>query len=308
MDCYHRPTLNPFRKNFATFSDRLQDSRASWLQVVISAPALHRIGKPGGRTGSLTGPMSFASDVTALGGFRRDAITRLQMHALLRALNAELLSHDSATLTLERWCEARGLASPAQVVAERQHGAGAEPSSELHRLLAVSATDQIRHRRVRLRCGCRVLSEADNWYVPGRLTEEMNRVLDTTDVAFGRAVRRLNFRRRTLSSTLLWSPLSPEWATDEAPTAGHRRLTIPPYVLQHRAVLTLPDGTPFSHLDETYTREIVAFAEPQSLASTAAGASDKLIFAASSRMAGGIPRSAGGRPLAPVPTPLLLPR
>jgi len=140
------------------------------------------------------------------------------------------------------------------------------------------------------------------------LTEEMNRVLDTTDVAFGRAVRRLNFRRRTLSSTLLWSPLSPEWATDEAPTAGHRRLTIPPYVLQHRAVLTLPDGTPFSHLDETYTREIVAFAEPQSLASTAAGASDKLIFAASSRMAGGIPRSAGGRPLAPVPTPLLLPR
>jgi chorismate-pyruvate lyase len=277
--------------------------------------------------------MSFASDVTAHSGFRRDAapfrcpsplsgvvewvrlpvcldsfITRLQIHALLRKLNAELLSHDSATLTLERWCEARGLASPAHVVAERQHSAHAEPSSELRRLLAVNATDQIRHRRVRLRCGCRVLSEADNWYVPGRLTEEMNRVLDTTDVAFGRAVRRLNFRRRTLSSMLLWSPLSPEWATDEAPTAGHGRLDIPAHVLQHRAFLTLPDGTPFSHLVETYTREIVAFAEPQSQASAAAGASDELIFATSSRMAGEISRSAGGRTLASVPTPLLLPR
>jgi len=234
-------------------------------------------------------------------------ITRLQMRAILRALNAELLSHDSATLTLERWCEARGLASPAHVVAERQHGADAEPSSELRRLLAVSATDQIRHRRVRLRCGYRVLSEADNWYVPARLTEEMNRVLDTTDVAFGRAVRRLNFCRRTLSSILLWSPLSPEWATEEAPTAGHGRVPIPPHVLQHRAVLTLPDGTPFSHLVETYTREVIAFPEPQSQAS-AAGASDELIFAASSRMAGGISRSAGGRTLAVAPTPLLLPR
>jgi chorismate-pyruvate lyase len=234
-------------------------------------------------------------------------ITGLQMHASLRALNAELLRHDSATLTLERWCDARGLASPAHVVAERQHGAHVEPSSELLRLLAVSATDQIRHRRVRLRCGCRVLSEADNWYVPGRLTDEMNRVLDMTDVAFGRAVRRLNFCRRTLSSVLLWSPLSPEWATDEAPTAGHGRLHIPRHVLQHRAVLTLPDGTPFSHLVETYTREVVAFAKPQ-LQASAAGASEEGIFAASSQMAGGISQSAGGRTLAAVPTPLPLPR
>jgi chorismate-pyruvate lyase len=264
-------------------------------------------------------PVIFASDATPYAGFRQDVasfrchspvpglvewvrlpvclhsfIARLQMHGLLRALNAELLSHDSATLTLERWCEERSLASPAHVVAERQHGTHAEPPSELRRFLAVSATDQIRHRRVRLRCGCRVLSEADNWYVPGRLTEEMNRALDTTDVAFGRAVFSLNFRRRTLSSKLLWSPLSPEWATDEPPTAGYGHLHIPPHVLQHLAVLTMSDATPFSHLVETYTREVVAFAEPQSQASAAAGTSDQLIFAASSRMAQGISWSAGG--------------
>jgi hypothetical protein len=64
---------------------------------------------------------------------------------------------------------------------------------------------------VRLTCGDRVLSEADNWYVPARLTPEMNRVLDTTDTAFGRAVQPLNFRRRTLSAKLLWSLLPPGW-------------------------------------------------------------------------------------------------
>jgi hypothetical protein len=40
-------------------------------------------------------------------------------------------------------------------------------------------------------------------------------------------------------------------------------LTIPHAVLEHRAVLTLPDGTPFSEVVETYTREVFAFPEPQ---------------------------------------------
>ena len=84
-----------------------------------------------------------------------EAPDRIKAHALLRALNAELLSHDSATLTLERWCEARGLASPARIVAERRHGSHVEPSVEQRRLLGVSTTDPIRYRRVRLRCRIR---------------------------------------------------------------------------------------------------------------------------------------------------------
>jgi hypothetical protein len=78
-----------------------------------------------------------------------EAPDRIKAHALLRALNAELLSHDSATLTLERWCEARGLASPARIVAERRHGSHVEPSVEQRRLLGVSTTDPSRYRRVR---------------------------------------------------------------------------------------------------------------------------------------------------------------
>ena len=40
------------------------------------------------------------------------------------------------------------------------------------------------------------------------------------------------------------------------------RLQIPAELLQHRAVLTLPDGTPFSEVVETYTSEILGFPAP----------------------------------------------
>jgi hypothetical protein len=137
----------------------------------------------------------------------RDSLTaRLEALAVLQTLNAELLSHDSATLTLDRWCAAHRLASPARIIAERVDAARQAPTDEQRQVLGANATEPIRYRRVRLVCGGHVLSEADNWYVPARLTPEMNRVLDTTDTAFGRAVQALDFRRRTLSAKLLWSP------------------------------------------------------------------------------------------------------
>src|SRR5262249_34510931 len=100
---------------------------------------------------------------------------RLEALALLQTLNADLLSHDSATLTLERWCDAHRLASPARILAEKLSGVAKAPTAEQRRLLQVSATEPVRYRRVRLSCGGHVLSEADNWYVPARLTAEMNR-------------------------------------------------------------------------------------------------------------------------------------
>jgi hypothetical protein len=114
---------------------------------------------------------------------------RLGALALLQTLNAELLSHDSAALTLDRWCAAHRLASPAHIVAERVDGASQAATDEQRQLLGVSATEPVRYRRVRLFCGDHVLSEAGNWYVPARVTPEMNRVLDTTDTALGRTVR-----------------------------------------------------------------------------------------------------------------------
>src|SRR3982075_2639291 len=56
-----------------------------------------------------------ASNPNSTGGF----LARVEALAVLETFNAELLSHDSATLTLERWCDAHKLASPARIVASR---------------------------------------------------------------------------------------------------------------------------------------------------------------------------------------------
>ncbi len=54
--------------------------------------------------------------------------------------------------------------------------------------LGVKPGAELRYRRVQLVCGSRVLSEADNWYLPGHLSPAMNQVLDSTDEPFGRVV------------------------------------------------------------------------------------------------------------------------
>src|SRR5580698_2375002 len=105
-------------------------------------------------------------------------VARVEAMALLQTLNADLLSHDSATLTLERWCDVHRLASPPRIHADRVMGTDKSPTPEQRRELQVSPDEPLRYRRVRLRCGAVVLSEADNWYVPGRLTPDMNALLE----------------------------------------------------------------------------------------------------------------------------------
>jgi hypothetical protein len=190
-------------------------------------------------------------------------VTRLEAFALLQTLNADLLSHDSAAPTLERWCDSHHMASPARIVAERVKGDDKQPTAEQLQLLGVSTSDAVRYRRVRLHCGAHILSEADNWYVPSRLTDDMNRLLDRTETSFGRAVQALNFRRRTLSAKLLRLPLPEGWETGASiSNRSGAMLRVPDAVIEHRAVWTLPDGTPFSEVIETYTRDILAFPPP----------------------------------------------
>ncbi|GLK73886.1 hypothetical protein KHC23_00575 [Ancylobacter dichloromethanicus] len=192
-----------------------------------------------------------------------DALGRLAALALVQTLNADLLAHASATLTLDRWCAAHRLAEKPLIVADRVRGQDKPAGEAIRALLKVSAEEPVRYRRVRLTCGDKVLSEADNWYLPGLLTPAMNETLETTDTSFGRVVKPLDFRRTTLAARLLWRPLPEGWEMGAAlPPAGPGPLDLPPFLLEHRAVLTLPDGTPFSALVESYTREILAFPPP----------------------------------------------
>jgi hypothetical protein len=192
-------------------------------------------------------------------------VARLAILAELQTLNADLLSHDSATLTLDRWCARHHLGSGARIVADRVKGDDKAPPAQVREQLHVGADQPIAYRRVRLRCGDRVLSEADNWYVPAKLTPEMNRVLTTTDMAFGRVVHPLRFQRHTVSAQLLWSPLPDGWdigAAAPAPGGGGANLNIPDKLIEHRALLTRGDGEPFSYVVETYQAAVLAFSPP----------------------------------------------
>ncbi len=189
---------------------------------------------------------------------------RLEALALLETLNADLLAHDSATLTIERWCAAHRLADPPRILAERVSDVVKPASPEVRAALDVKPDDPLGYRRVRLKCGDHVLSEADNWYVPARLTPEMNHVLDTTDTPFGKAVAALHFRRHTLSADLLWRPVPEGWEMSAVAAQDEREpLAIPDHVLEHRAVLSTPDGEPFSEVVETYTGDVLAFPPPK---------------------------------------------
>ena len=169
--------------------------------------------------------------------------SRLETLALIQRLNADILSSSSATASLEKWCHDRRLADEPKIVAVVVTGVDRAPAADhLHRL-RVSSAGEIKHRRVQLRCGTHVLSEADNWYVPGRLTAEMNRLLDTTGTPFGRVVQRLEPYRRTFVFNMLWS-------ADEA--------AMPDALFEHRAILYTREHEPFSEVHEVYQRQILA--------------------------------------------------
>ncbi|MDO8379576.1 hypothetical protein [Phenylobacterium sp.] len=180
-------------------------------------------------------------------------LARLSAQAQVQGLNAELLSRDSATATLQRWCDAHGPGGGARIVARRITGADKTPGEAERRDLKVTAEAPVAYRRVELACGDKVLSEADNWYLPARLTPAMNTALNTTQTPFGVVVRPLDFRRRTLAAEALFQPLPAGWEGRPLPAAGPGTLAVPHEILRHRAVLATPDGTPFSLVVETYT-------------------------------------------------------
>lgn len=198
----------------------------------------------------------------APGSWPDTPVARLEALAELQTLNADLLSHDSATLTLDRWCARHHLADGAKIVADRVRGQDKPPPATVRDQLHVETGQPIAYRRVRLRCGAHVLSEADNWYLPSRLTPDMNRALETSDAAFGRVVQPLRFQRHTVSAKLLWSPLPEGWDNGGAPLPlanPGASLPIPDKVIEHQALLTRADGEPFSYVVETYTGAVLDF-------------------------------------------------
>jgi chorismate-pyruvate lyase len=176
------------------------------------------------------------------------AANRAEAEIRLDHLQRALSQEPSATLVLEHWCAEYHLAPVPKIVAQRVDGSPKTAPESVRRNLRLTSGEALGYRRVQLFCGDLILSDADNWYVPDRLTPAMNALLDHTDTPFGLAVRSLHFQRRTISSQRLWTPSA-------APSAGG--LAIPEHVLRNVGLLTTPDGRPISQVVESYTGAVL---------------------------------------------------
>lgn len=190
---------------------------------------------------------------------------RLMLATLLATLENALLLTNSATRTLEDWSHTHNLAPTPTVRAVRMAGPmrSCPPFlCEKLELTAQQASSLLRYRHVKLVCGHKVLSHAQNWYRPDRLTPHMNTELDTTETPFGRAVTQLAFTRLLVRAERLWAPLPQGWECAPLPAGTNAPLTLPAWLLKHQAILKRQDGAPFSAVTETYTAELLQFTPP----------------------------------------------
>lgn len=189
---------------------------------------------------------------------------RLEILALIETLNADLLASRSATDTLTEWCAAHHMSAEPKIVAHREKDAAKPLSAEQRQELSIGPDEPVVYRRVELACGDHILSDADNWYVPSRLSPEMNAALTSSDVPFGHVVRPLNPRRQTIAVTILWRPLPPGWEIAPQPLANpNQHLIIPPLLFEHRALVTRADGKPIADVDEKYRADLLDFPSAQ---------------------------------------------
>jgi hypothetical protein len=191
-------------------------------------------------------------------------LARVEALAVMQTLNADILGSRSATASLETWCREHRLAADPTIVARAVQGAEKAAAPDTRQRLEIDSADAVKYRRVELRCGSRLLSEADNWYVPARLTPAMNHLLETSETPFGKVVESLQPYRRTFAVQMLWSPLPRGWeqSSTEQPAGTGGALAIPAALFAHRAVLYTREHRPFSEVNEVYQRDVLAFPAP----------------------------------------------
>ncbi|URW75977.1 hypothetical protein M9980_01740 [Sphingomonas donggukensis] len=151
-------------------------------------------------------------------------MTPEHVHDPLGAFARELSSGGIVTQVLERRAGGR-------VRAEAVGSTSVTVDAAIRDLLGCAANDVVAHRATRLMHGEVELSDADLWYLPSRLTPEINHALTVGDTPFGRAIQSLAPTRRTLLCERLWGGS---------------------FILRVRAVVLDGEGRALALVDERY--------------------------------------------------------
>jgi hypothetical protein len=156
----------------------------------------------------------------------------------LITLSAQVLSANSATRALEKWCQDRGIGTGTiRALVNRSATPQSLDDDSLDALGHPAVRSDIVFREVRLVTGDVELITAFNWYLPGNLTPEMRTQLQTTDTPFGCVVAPLSPRRRTFCE--------------------RRQLPAHPFdfsqpAFEHHALVARSDGVPLAVVHEHF--------------------------------------------------------
>lgn len=214
---------------------------------------------------SLSGSAVLGDAAVTRGGNRwPDTLeARAQAQALLESLNDGLLGAPTATAFLDQWCADHKFAAAAKIRARIVTGREKPISEEQRQRLRIEPGEPVAYRHVELVCGEHVLSEAENWYVPSRLSAEMNRILAATDTPFGRVVQNLKPHRKTFAVEMFWTPSAQGGANgSNAPDRPDTPLDIPWRLFEHSALVFNAEQVPFSEVHEFYTSELLLLGAP----------------------------------------------
>ncbi len=166
------------------------------------------------------------------------------LSAALDRFDALLRASGSATRTLQEWTEEHLGTTIGKLTAHVRALAAPCVDAAIMERLGVKNWSGIRYRRVWLASGGRVLSVAQNWYVPVRLDSPMAARLDDGATPFGAVIAPLAPTRETLNAERLW----------DGTGQGTR---LPAALLRHHALVRAGDGTPLCEVNEIYTRNIL---------------------------------------------------
>jgi hypothetical protein len=169
-----------------------------------------------------------------------------------------LIAGAMATETLLAWCEEHGLSQgPITVECQQRLALSAVPD-EVRATLGPAAHEAVHYRQVRLMRGSLALATAENWFVPQRLTADMNETLNQTEIPFGTVIAPLRPFRRTLAAHL--QPLAADPAEDLLRARGSAHQPRPEIILEHIAVILSGSRTALAFVKESFFSELVSFA------------------------------------------------
>ncbi|NIX77022.1 hypothetical protein [Microvirga terricola] len=169
----------------------------------------------------------------------------VERDALIRELSERIVQAKTATASLLDWCEEHGL-SDGPIIARRLQDDRTLSARDLSLpALGAMSEELIRHRRVELARGDLPLVTADNWFLPSRLSAQMNEALDGTDLPFGAVIAPLDPARRNFAIHFNDPGDGEAWGPDT--------------ILEHQAVVIDGKGRPLAVVRERFQAALISF-------------------------------------------------